>query len=598
VNAIRSALVLGAFLLTSASLVDAAPPVLVVDQFYAVRLPDRFHGPEHTDEHVTLAYHSPTRRIYFQGGDYAFALPDGSYGQNSYSQHMWSLDLAARFADPTNRNAGWTHEHEYCAAPGEQMPKRPGYVGFTSVPDQNVLIHIPGEEVPSNGGNCPGETSAYDSDAQYLRNHIMTFSPLTKWWIDLSANAAVGVSVSRNSRPWMSGYDETLKKIVRLGTNDSNGTRIELLDLDRASTGYLTWKKTDVDTLIWSGGVGPQRQPWTLDPTRHVIYTGSRYARQLAVVDYVNNTVTSLGSLPGDASLSSDDTYLCFDWNARQLVYVERRSPGNNLLGGTDIAGRVWRYAVDTRGPWMEITHLPMVSLGGEPIPSTPFDRRFSPYGSDDSIPHATSLVFDPDNNVMWFFGTKSEGTLYYADQFSYALRQIDARPLPSPRSSAPPLPTLPPPAQGPGLTGLTPSTVGAGNAGFNLAVTGTGFASGLNATVGGQARTVIFSSATRVTIGVLAADVVKVGNVAVQVTNPGSCAVPGTVPGPTGGCGSNTMRLMVAPPTPAPPPPPPAYPNIEIQITPPDCVDVSVNGVPIPGSCPTPVAAAKPSGG
>jgi len=396
----------------------------------------------------------------------------------------------------------------------------------------------------------------------------------------------------------MSGYDETLKKIVRLGTNDSNGTRIELLDLDRASAGYLTWKKTDVDTLIWSGGVGPQRQPWTLDPTRHVIYTGSRYARQLAVVDYVNNTVTSLGSLPGDASLSSDDTYLCFDWNARQLVYVERRSPGNNLLGGTDIAGRVWRYAVDTRGPWMEITHLPMVSLGGEPIPSSPFDRRFSPYGSDDSIPHATSLVFDPDNNVMWFFGTKSEGTLYYADQFSYALRQIDARPLPSPRSSAPPLPTLPPPAQGPGLTGLTPSTVGAGNAGFNLAVTGTGFASGLNATVGGQARTVIFSSATRVTIGVLAADVVKVGNVAVQVTNPGSCAVPGTVPGPTGGCASNTMRLMVAPPTPAPPPPPPAYPNIEIQITPPDCVDVSVNGVPIPGSCPTPVAAAKPSGG
>src|SRR3972149_5814016 len=113
-NTILRALVPAVFLLTSAGPVAAAPPVLVVDQFYAVRNPDRLHGIERTDKHVTLAYHGPTRRIYFHGGDYAFALPNGSYGQNSYSQHMWSLDLAARFADPMNRNAGWAHEHDFC----------------------------------------------------------------------------------------------------------------------------------------------------------------------------------------------------------------------------------------------------------------------------------------------------------------------------------------------------------------------------------------------------------------------------------------------------------------------------------------------------
>lgn len=583
-NKALRALVQAAVLLTCVSLVDAAPPVLVVDQFYAVRLPDRLHGPAHTDKHVTMAYHAPTGRIYFNGGDYAFAAPDGSYGQNSYSQHTWSLDLAARFADPTNRNAGWAHEHDFCAAPGEQMPKRPDYVGFTSVPDQNILVHVPGEEVPSTNANCPGETSAFASDPQYLRHHIMAFSPVTRLWTDLSANAAIDFRGSSDSSPWMSRYDETLKKIVRLEINNSNGTRIELLDMNPSSPGYLTWTKTDVNTFIWYGGAGPHNQPWTYDPTRHVIYAGSRYARQLAVVDYVNNTVTSLDSLPGDASPSSDNAYLCFDWNARQLVYVERRNPGTNPVGGTDIAGRVWRYAVDTSGPWVEITHLPMVSLGGEPIPSTPFDASFIPYGSDDSIPHATSLVFDPDNNVMWFFGTKSEGTLYYADQFGYALRQTDAAPTSPPPSPPPPPPPPPPPspAQWPTLKTIAPSPVASGSMGFNLTVTGTGFVSGLNATLGGQARTVIFGSATQVTIGVLAADVVNVGNVAVQVANPGPC--PGT--GPTGVCVSNIMQLAVVAPTPTPPPPAPANQKITIQVTPPNCVDVSVNGVLIPGTC------------
>ena len=464
--------------------VTQPPPslsTLPVNTFYALRLPDRFHGISHTDKHVTLAYHAPTRKVYFNGGDYFFAAPDGNIGQSSYSQYTWSLDIAARFADPKNRNAGWTQEHGFCAALGEQMPKRPDYGGFASVPDQNILVYVPGEEVPSSNGNCPGETGTFANDPQYLRHHIMAFSPVTKLWRDLSANAAVDFRGSSDSDPWMSRYDETLRKIVRLEINRSNGTRIELLDMNPASPGYLTWKKTDVNTVIWAGGAGPHNVPWTFDPIRHVLYVGQRYAKQFAVVDYVNNTVTSLGSLPGDTGFQSDNTYLSFDWNARKLVYVERRNPGSNPLGGSDIAGRVWSYAVDTNGPWIEITHLPMVSLGGEPIPSTPYTTSYLPYGSDDSIPHATSLIYDPDNNVTLFFGTKSEGTLYYADQFMYVLRQNSGPtpqpppPPPSPPSSDTQAPTisLTSPLSGASVSGTITVSV---NASDNIGIAGVQF--------------------------------------------------------------------------------------------------------------------------
>jgi len=188
-------------------------------------------------------------------------------------------------------------------------------------------------------------------------------------------------------------------------------------------------------------------------------------------------------------------------------------------------------------------------------------------------------LTFDPVKN--WLVGIGRDGIWL----FRYG--QSVAPPSPSP----PPAPSPPPPApaQRPTLNSIAPSPVASGSSGFNLAVTGAGFVSGLKATVGGQARTVIFGSATRVIVGVLAADVVKVGNLEVRVTNPGSCLATGT----TGLCTSNALQLVVAPPP--PPPPPPAIPKISIQITPPNCVDVSVNGVRIPGTCAASLAPATP---
>ena len=96
-----------------------------------------------------------------------------------------------------------------------------------------------------------------------------------------------------------------------------------------------------------------------------------------------------------------------------------------------------------------------------------------------------------------------------------------------------------------PSITSLSPSSVMAGSAAFALTVTGSGFVSGASATVGGQARTVTFGSATQVTIAVQAADVASQGNVPVQVSNPSPCA--------GGLCASNSVALTVTAPTPAP---------------------------------------------
>ena len=96
-----------------------------------------------------------------------------------------------------------------------------------------------------------------------------------------------------------------------------------------------------------------------------------------------------------------------------------------------------------------------------------------------------------------------------------------------------------------PSISSLNPSSVMAGGPAFSLTVTGSGFVSGATATVGGQARTVTFGSATQLTIAVSATDIANSGAVPVQISNTAPCA--------GGLCTSNSVPLTVTAPTPAP---------------------------------------------
>ena len=457
----------------------------------------------------------------------------GDYYGGSYRQETWSFDVSARLASPTDLAAGWTLEYPFCGPMTQVQPKGPDFVGWTWDTKRHVFWMVPGEMQLSGtqGKVCP-------SEANLIFRHIMQFDPATKVWTDVAPWAG------RDT--WSAVYDPKTDTIVHARTDK----RIGLYNI-AANTWtwppYLAPTPTpDIQKTIWAADLAGRRL-FMVDPGR----------RTLLRWDMDAHTLTPIGTSPclvPTTTVQGDKGYLVWDSNAKVMIQVCYNRTG------------AWAYHPDETPPrWEDLSALPIVGTTAKP--------------------HINGLTFDPVKN--WLVGIGLDGIWLF--RYGQSVAPPSQSPSPPPAPSPPP----PAPAQRPTLNSIAPSPVASGSSGFNLAVTGTGFVSGLKATVGGQARTVIFGSATRVTIGVLAADVVNAGNVEVRVTNPGSCAATGT----TGTCVSNTMQLVVAPPTPAPapPPPPPANQKISIQVTPPNCVDVSVNGVLIPGTCAAPLAPANP---
>ncbi len=99
--------------------------------------------------------------------------------------------------------------------------------------------------------------------------------------------------------------------------------------------------------------------------------------------------------------------------------------------------------------------------------------------------------------------------------------------------------------AQGaPTITSISPSSVTAGSPGFTLTVNGTGFVRGSIVQVNGAARTTTIVSATQLTAGILASDIVTPGTDQITVFNPAAAA--------PGGTSAPSPLAVVAP---APPP-------------------------------------------
>lgn len=540
-----------------------------VDTWIAIRNATNLTGASFTaalyEKHMTAAYSPKTKRLYFNGGDTHkhFIGPNGAdFGSASYYQGTHSLDLGSRLASPGNPNAGTATEHAYCSSGTEVQPKRPDFVGFQWVPWLDRFMLLPGEFESGTSANCPGETPAFGDDPNYAFRKIMTFDTTSKKWAVLSANH--GARYTGNDYPWHFVADPVTKRLIRVEYN-----------------GDLVADHYDPATDQWvyysTGGNGLNCSKSHLAIIDRTLYCADRESGKFGAYKLDSHTASVVGPLPGSVlpggSVPADKGYLF--GVGRKIVYAEL----DGTTWGSTFAYRIWMWSPDAP-VWSRIDTLPWKTLDGEVLPAG-------------EMPRGTSGAVDTDLGVLYLTGQYG-GTANY----SWAIKlsgyvppqpppvtppappPVQPPPVQPPPVQPPPVqppPVQPPTSQKPALNRIAPSPVASGRGGFNLAVTGTGFVSGLTATVGGQARTVVFGSATQATIGVLAADLVKVGNVAVQVTNPGYCGATGT----PGVCASNAMQLVVTPPVQAP------NPKITIEVTPPDCIDVSVNGVLIPGSCP-----------
>src|SRR5262249_43236331 len=89
--------------------------------------PNSGKGIPSVSKHVNAAYHPPSGRIYFTGGDYS-----GGAGMvtGSYRQETWSLSIPERLAARNDPAAGWRLEYAYCGPAGQIQPKHPDYMGW------------------------------------------------------------------------------------------------------------------------------------------------------------------------------------------------------------------------------------------------------------------------------------------------------------------------------------------------------------------------------------------------------------------------------------------------------------------------------------
>ena len=93
-----------------------------------------------------------------------------------------------------------------------------------------------------------------------------------------------------------------------------------------------------------------------------------------------------------------------------------------------------------------------------------------------------------------------------------------------------------------PAITSISPNTAYAGSAGFTLTVNGTNFLAGSTVTFNGVSRVATFTSATKLTVAILAADIAAVGNYNVAVTN----AAPGG--GTTAATAASSFTVAASP--------------------------------------------------
>ncbi|MBI2232593.1 MAG: DNRLRE domain-containing protein [Candidatus Aenigmarchaeota archaeon] len=321
-----------------------------------------------TNKHVSPAYHPPSGRIYFNGGDYAGG---GSY-DNSYRQETWSLSIAERFANKTDRTAGWRLEYPYCGPTGQIQPKHPDYTGFVWDSKREVFYMVPGVMESTTGTNCPGETTDKVTNPGFISGKMMSFNPVTKTW------QIVGDAGPDFQDTWMTPYDPVSDTIIRFGLS-------------------LKVNVYDVKTGTWTAFGGVPNHLWkeylAIDVPGRAIYGVAGFNGKLYKYSIDAKTFEDLGSVPEGGVGLDNQAHVAWD-SLNKILYYYRLGISN-----------LYVYHPDTK-TWETLpllTDIPGVSARGR------------------------LMVYDPGQNVLLLMGGVDTDTDKYIFLYRYAKSESSA---------------------------------------------------------------------------------------------------------------------------------------------------------------------------
>ncbi|OHA83365.1 MAG: hypothetical protein A2937_03500 [Candidatus Yonathbacteria bacterium RIFCSPLOWO2_01_FULL_47_33b] len=346
--------------------------------FVALDRPDRGRGVSGLTKHTTWAHNPIDGRMYQTGGDFA-----GSVGQSSYQQESYSISIAERFANKTDKNAGWHKEYPYCSPVGGIQPKSPDFVGWTWDSLRKVFWFVPGLSVTPGSTFCAGETTTGASDPQYLFNHIMTFNPfetdLAKRWSDYDANPGPNYYAT-----WQSDYDSQTDTLIRFGTTGCCGAVVNIYDIKTK-----TWSEYKLGTNALNKDIRIWGEGHAADIPGRAIYVIDGIAGRIFRYNIDRHNITDLGPVPGGTIIhgGSNDTYLAWD-PIHKIVFFFRVDTNTLHI-----------YHPDTN-TWES------PAIVSSPLGITPHTRH--------------GMAFDPYQNVLVLFGHNDEVNI---DPYMYLYR-------------------------------------------------------------------------------------------------------------------------------------------------------------------------------
>lgn len=315
----------------------ARAPVTAVPlrQWIALEVPDLGKGVQYGRsvyepmKHVSAAVNPLNGRIYFTGGDYGVGRDLGQ----SYVQATFSLSLAERLANRSDRNAGWRVEYPYCGPPGQVQPKHPDHVGWTWDAKRRLFWMVPGiMEVSVGGSNCPGESEARSSDPGFVFNHLMTFDPGARRWTAQSANI-------NGTSNWSAHYDPATDTITKFRWDGTFGQIAAVYDIasDKWTEHRLGKNATGADVRFSTISA--------IDREQRVIYSiDGEASGRLYRYRMDDHRVDDLGVVPGGATRFWE-CYIAWDSVSRVLFYYDYGRRGFHVY---DPEEGTWKKSLPT----------------------------------------------------------------------------------------------------------------------------------------------------------------------------------------------------------------------------------------------------------
>jgi hypothetical protein len=322
----------------------------------AAPAPDSGKGIPSSNKHVTAAYHPPSGRIYFTGGDYA-----GGSGivTQSYRQETWSLSIAERLAAPSDPAAGWRLEYPYCGPAGQIQPKHPDYMGWVWDAKRGVFHLVPGVMDSTSELGCPGETPDKQTNPGFVFGRMMSFDPVTRRWAMLGS----GDPGPDAGDSWHSVLDPVTDTLIRFGVT---------MKLNRYSLAQQRWAAYGMPSInIW-------KEYLAADIEGRAIYAIDGLKGRLHRYGIDSGSFTDLGPVPGGPIGYPNLTYIAWDSLNKTLFWHQE--------GSTFLA-----YHPETRS-WETLsiaTNVPGVNARGR------------------------LLFYDPGQNVLFLYGGSDASTPY-----------------------------------------------------------------------------------------------------------------------------------------------------------------------------------------